>query len=126
MNHIMRILLFLSSFQFSFQIININITSPQGIISKEATALLGTSTSSFPNEAFLNFLLYGHSDVLFKYKDFLTEYGINVSTPSCQGCLVLGLDAKIGGIGIGNNQVAIPIPQDKIVSISTQDRKSVV
>ena len=57
------ILLAIESFSTNY---DINLTTAQFVIVNEAKALIGSSTKAFPNEAFINFILFGRSDVPFK------------------------------------------------------------
>jgi len=58
-----------------FAEININTTAPSPIVSLEALYLIGTPSSKYPEVSFINFILYGHTDVPFQYSDFLNSYG---------------------------------------------------
>lgn len=87
---------------------NINMSSISEVIEKEAPMLAGQPTSHFPNEAFINYVLYGHADVNFTYKDFMNSYGHKVSKPM-GGYLIIGNDTKFGGI-IEENSIFVIVP----------------
>lgn len=97
---------------------NINDTSGSYLIAVTAQLLLGTPSSKYIGEHFLNFVLYGHDDIMFKYSDFMTNYGSIGGNPF-RGSLVIGNDFKLSGIGLSpkNNSVAIPIPGSVITSV---------
>ena len=101
---------------------NINLTTSQFVIVKEANTLIGSSTKAFPKEAFINFILFGRSDVPFKYYDFISTYGYktNMLAPSN---LVIGNDGKLGGIAIDNISVAIPIINGKVTKVPSSSLK---
>ena len=103
-------LIFCSSF-------DINMTSVGFIMDKEAYLLLGFPTSQFPKESFLNYLLYGHTDVNFTYKDFMNSYGRKVDKPE-EGYLIIGNDFKLGGMVLELiSTVALPIPGSVITKV---------
>jgi len=96
---------------------NINSTTSNFFVCEEAKTLLGTPTSNYPKEAFFNSLLYGHSDVNFRYYDFLTTYQSKKSYAQC-GYLVVGNDAKLGGIYLDDcDCIALPIPGSTITKV---------
>ena len=99
-------------------VININTTASASIIMVKGGLLLGNKTSQFPNEAFINFILYGHADVPFKYHDFLTSFG-SKSDKWHYGYLVIGNDAKLGGVILETGDVGIPIQGGLITAVST-------
>jgi len=96
---------------------NINMTSVGFIFDQQANLLIGQPTSNFPKEAFINSLLYGHSDVNFSYNDFLTTYGTKIDKPH-EGSLIIGNDLQLGGIVLPSlSNVALPIPGSYITSV---------
>jgi len=98
---------FLSSFG-----IHINATLPCNIVSFVATQLVGQPSSKYPNEVFINYVLYGHSDVHFTYNNFLTKFGTKTNN-YFDGALVIANDSRIGGIYVGW-YIVIPIPGSQI------------
>lgn len=96
---------------------DINMTSINYLMADEARILIGKPTSTYPKEAFINSILYGHSDVNFTYKDFISSYGTKVDQQDL-GYLVIGKDAKLGGIVLSPiDSVALPIPGGKITKV---------
>jgi len=96
---------------------NINMSSICFIMDKQARLFLGYPTSHFPKESFLNFLLYGRTDVNFTYKDFMNSYGKKVSEPD-EGYLIIGNDLKLGGMVLDSiTTVAVPVPGGKIIEV---------
>ena len=97
---------------------DINSTSINYIMAEEARILLGQYISNFPKETFLKVILYGHSDLLYTYKDYLNSYGTKINK-GFEGDLIIGNDSKLGGIFLDtDNSVAIPIPGGKITEVS--------
>ena len=109
-------LLFISLFLFVVPKVSINTTKLDTIISLEASLLIGTPTSRFPREAFINFILYGHADVPFSYKDFLTSYE-PISPYFSSGYFIIGNDCQLVGIVIDYDVVAIPVPNGNVITI---------
>lgn len=104
------VLVYLLLFSYaSFSLININTTAPSEILANEAQLLIGLQTSQFPNEAFLNFILYGHTNVPFKYNDFLASFGIKTEYLR-EGYIVVGNDGKLGGVAIDTFEIILPVP----------------
>lgn len=98
---------------------NINLTSINYIMSTEARMLLGVPTSQFPRESFINFLLYGHTDVNFTYQDFISSYGSKTNI-TWEGYLIIGNDLKLGGMVMAWGDVitvAVPIPGSTITNV---------
>lgn len=95
---------------------DINATSYYQYMGKEAEAMVGIPTSNFPHEAFINYILYGHTDVPFTYNDFLLSFG-DTTTDLDTGYLVIGNDGLLGGIAIDDSSVAIPVPYSTIQNI---------
>lgn len=97
--------------------ININNTPNAPLIAEKTELLLGMNSSKLFNEGFLFEVLYGRNDISFTYNDFLKSYGwpdVYWKT----GDLVIGIDAKFGGIILSNpDYVALPIPGNKVTSI---------
>ena len=79
--------------------------------------LQGVPSTYFPNAAFLNFVLYGHTDVPFSYNDFKKSYGFKVSTLDT-GNLIIGKDGKLGGILVNSTYAVIPIPKGNLTKVA--------
>jgi len=97
----------------AYSSITINDTYWSFLIAENANLYVGIQTSEFPNEAFLNVVLYGRKDAPFHFTDFLSSYG-SVTYNYSRGNLVIGKDAKLGGIVYDKFSVIIPIPEGEI------------
>lgn len=99
---------------------SINDSIPTFDTNNFAELLVGTPSSYFSDAGFINFLLYGHSDLSFTFLDFLRHFGTPTSDLGKAGSLIIGNDTKLGGI-IDFNKVVIPIPWDKIHLVDRSD-----
>ena len=109
MKGILHFEIFLFLFYVEISTISINNTSTWYVIMEEAKALIGNPTAQFPKEAFLNYILYGRTDLPFLYSDFLNSFG-NKTSDFYWGNIIIGNDAKLCGIVIDENSISIPIP----------------
>lgn len=97
---------------------NINDTAGDYLIYKSAFLLLGTPSSKFTSESFINFVLYGHDDILFSLSDIFDNYGSRIKDPYC-GSVIIGIDLKLAWIGLtyDTQTFAIPIPGSVVTEV---------
>jgi len=115
-NCLFIILLHFLCFIYKSSSFNINTSSNSFTICKEAELLLDIPSFNFPRASFINFVLYGHTDTNFTYKDFLSSYMYSIDK-FLYGNLVIGNDGQLGGIVLYNGNVAIPIPGGEITEV---------
>ena len=87
---------------------NINCTTAIDLVAWEASLLVGIPSSFYPNEAFLNFLLYGDTYPRFSYEDFYKTLGKR--TGWVPGSVIIGQDMEFGGIVSTALTFIAPIP----------------
>ena len=116
----MRIMTIISIFGFFCCAINhqfgINRTSNPQLISAMAMILVGSSSSKYYKESFINYVIYGRYDDLFTYQELFYGFGVEANSTS-EGSLIISKDFKLGGVVIWDDRVVIPIQGSIITQI---------
>ena len=122
MKIILGSLFFVFILELTFGSFNINLTTSNQNMADQAKLLIGTPTSIFPGESFLNFIMYGHSDVPFKYHDFISSFGFKTDYFEA-GNIIIGNDGKLGAIIVEGLSAVVPIPRGKVTNIPQSSLK---
>ena len=112
-----------TGFLFLASSMNMNFKFSNYVTTNAAYQLCGKPSLNFPGSSMINYILFGISDTIFEYYQFLLYYGFKVNN-FISGDLIIGNDGKLGGICVDNEQVVIPVPNSNIQLIRKEQLQS--